>query len=131
MNSDLNDITLVGRATFCSILKLSFDLIRRYIVLYFLPRKSVLLPTNHKIRGLNGSQNGTNIHTSVPISVQVPPTNLYTSVFDFIYFRRLVESPLEAFQWRTQGESRGNCKLLKKVKVRNQCKMVFSILSRG
>ena len=45
----LNDITLVGRATFCSILTLSFDLIRRYIVLYFLQKKSILLPTNDNI----------------------------------------------------------------------------------
>ena len=31
----LNDLTLVGSATFCSILKLSCVLIRWYIVLYF------------------------------------------------------------------------------------------------
>ena len=48
------------------------------------------------MKGLIGSQNGTNIRTSVPISVQVPPTNLHTSVVDFIYFRQLVESPLKA-----------------------------------
>ena len=90
----LNDRTLVVSATFCSILKLSCDLIRRYIVLGFLPKRSLFLPINHKIRGVVGSQNGTNIHRSVPISVQVPPTNLYTSMVDFINFRRLVESPL-------------------------------------
>ena len=59
----LNDIILVGRAMFCSILKLSFDLIRRYIVLYFLPKKSILLPTNDKITGIIGSQNGPNVHS--------------------------------------------------------------------
>ena len=90
----LNDISLVGRATFCSILKLSFDLIRRYIVLYFLPNKLILLPTNDKIKGLICSQNGANIHSSVPTSLQYPTINLYTSVVDFIYFRPLVESPL-------------------------------------
>ena len=63
---------MVGRATFCSILKLSFDLIRRHIVLYFLPKRPFLLPTNHKIRGLVGSQNGASIHWSVPISLQDP-----------------------------------------------------------
>ena len=46
-----------------------------------------------KIRGLVGSQNGTNIHMSVPTSLQYLPTNLYTLVVVFIYFRRLVESP--------------------------------------
>ena len=66
----LNDLTLVGSATFCSILKLSCVLISPYIVLYFLPKKSILLPTNHKIRGIIGSQNGANIHKSVPISLQ-------------------------------------------------------------
>ena len=35
----VNNLTFVGRATFCSILKLSFDLICRYIVLYLLPKK--------------------------------------------------------------------------------------------
>ena len=90
----VNDITLVGSATFCSFLKLSCDLIRRYIVLYFLPKRPFLLPTNHKIRGLVGSQNGTSIHWSVPISLQDQGINLYTSVVDFFYFRRLVESPL-------------------------------------
>ena len=41
----LNDITLVGRATIYYISKLSIDLIRRYIVLYFLPKTPHLLPT--------------------------------------------------------------------------------------
>ena len=90
----LNYITLAGRATFCSILKLSFDLICWYIVLYFLPKKLILLPTNDKITGLVGSQNGANIHSSLPTSLQDPAINLYTSVVDFIYFRRLMESPL-------------------------------------
>ena len=35
----LNNLTLVGTATFCLILKLYFDLICRNIVLYFLPKK--------------------------------------------------------------------------------------------
>ena len=90
----LNDLTLVGSATFFSNLKLSCDLIRRYIVLYFLPTKSILLPTNDEITSLVGSQEGANIHWSVPTSLLYPPTNLYTSVDDFIYFRRLVESAL-------------------------------------
>ena len=64
----LNDLTLVGSATFCSILKLSCVLIRRYIVLYFLPRKPILLPTNDKIKGLVIRQYGANIHWSVPTS---------------------------------------------------------------
>ena len=59
-------------------------LIRRYIVLYFLPKKSLLLPTYYEIRGLVGSQNGANIHMSVPTSLQYLATNLYTSVVDLI-----------------------------------------------
>ena len=91
----LNDISLVGRATFCSILEVSFYLIRRYIVLYFLPKESILLPTNDKIKGLIGRQNGANIHSSVPTSLQYPTIKLYTSVLDFFHFRRLVESALQ------------------------------------
>ena len=60
----------------------------------FLPIRSHLLPTNHKIRGLVGSQNGTNIHSSVPISLQDPVINLYTLVVDFIYFHRPVEEAI-------------------------------------
>ena len=41
----LNDITFVRRATICSILKLSIDLIRQYIVIYFLAKTPHLLPT--------------------------------------------------------------------------------------
>ena len=67
---------------------------RWYIVLYFLSKTPLLLLTNHKIRGLVGSQNGANIHSSMPTSLQDPAINLHTSVVDFIYFRRLVESPL-------------------------------------
>ena len=52
------------------------------------------LPTNHKIRGLFISQNSANIHLSVPTSPQYPPTNLYTSVVDFIYFCWVVEEAL-------------------------------------
>ena len=80
---------------FCLILKLSSDLIRWYIVLYFLPKNSILLPTNDKITGLICSQNGANNHWSVPTIPQDPAINLYTSVVDFDYFCRLVESPLD------------------------------------
>ena len=55
----------------------------------------ILLPTNHKIRGLVGSQNAASIHWLVPTSLRDPGINLYTSVVDFIYFRRLVESALK------------------------------------
>ena len=58
----LNNITLVGSATFCSVLKLSCELLRRYTVLYFLPKKLLLLPTNDTIKSLVVSQNGANIH---------------------------------------------------------------------
>ena len=91
----VNDITLVCSATFCSFIKLSCDLIRRYIVLYFLPKKLFLLPTNDKIIGLVGSQDGANIHSLVPTSLNHLRTNLYTSVVDFIYVRQLVESRLQ------------------------------------
>ena len=40
----LNDIILVGRAMFCSILKLPFDFIRRYIVQYILFTKKINSP---------------------------------------------------------------------------------------
>ena len=43
----LNDLTLVGSATMCSILKLSWDLFRWYIVLYFLP-KTPHTPDSHR-----------------------------------------------------------------------------------
>ena len=59
---NVNDETLVGHGTFCSILKLSFDLICRYIALYFLPKKSLLLPINYEMRGLFVSQDGANIY---------------------------------------------------------------------
>ena len=86
----LNDITLVGSATFCSILKLSCDVIHRYTVLYFLPKRSILLPTNDRITGLVGSQNSANILSSVPTSLQDPVINLYMPVVDFLKFRHLV-----------------------------------------
>ena len=53
-----------------------------------------------KIRGLDGSQKGANIHMSVPISLQYPPTNLYTSVVHFILFRRLVEYLLQILPFK-------------------------------
>ena len=57
------------------------------------------------MRGLIGSKNGTNIHWSVPTSLQDPAINLYTSVVDFIYFRRLMESPLEDGEMTRGGQS--------------------------
>ena len=86
----LNDRTLVSSATFCSILKLSCELIHCYIVL------KLLLPTSLKIIGLISSQNGTNVDWSVPTSLQDPAINLYTSMVDIIHFRCLVESALKA-----------------------------------
>ena len=71
-------------------------LIRQFIVLYFSLKKSLLLPTYHEIRSFKivGSQDGTYFHWSVPTSLYYLPTNLYTSVVDFINVRRLVESAL-------------------------------------
>ena len=40
-------------------------------------------------------QNGTNINLSVPARLHYLPTNLYTSVVDFIHFHCLVEEALE------------------------------------
>ena len=70
-------------------------LIGRYIVLYFLPKKPLLRPTNHKIRGSVGSQDSAYFHWSVPTSLCYLPANLYTSVVDFIYVRPPVESALQ------------------------------------
>ena len=70
------------------------DSICRYSVLYFLPKRPLLLPTNYEIIGLVVSQNSANIYLSVPTSLQYLPTNLYKSVVDFVYFRRLVEEAL-------------------------------------
>ena len=56
--------------------------------------RPLLLPTNNKIRVLVGSQNGANIHTSVPIRLHYLPTNPYTSVVNFIHVRPPVESAL-------------------------------------
>ena len=53
------------------------------------------MPTKYRIRPLVVCQNGPNINTSVPKSLQYPATNLFTSVVDFIYFRRLVEEALQ------------------------------------
>ena len=91
----LNDRILVGMQYY---ILLDFEsilwLIRCYTVLYFLQKKSILLPTNYKIRGLIVSQNGANIHKSVPLSLYYLPTNLYILVVDFVQFRRLVEEAL-------------------------------------
>ena len=73
----------------------SCGLIRHYIVLYFLPKPPHLRPTNYEIRGLVDSQNGANIHSSVPTSLHYLATYLYTSVVDFIYVCHLVESALD------------------------------------
>ena len=83
----LNYIILVGSTTIC----LNFVVLfvgTLYCIFY--KKKSLLLPTYYEIRGLVGSQDGTNIHSSVPISLYYLPINLDTSVADFIYFRRLV-----------------------------------------
>ena len=64
------------------------------MVLYFLPKKSIRLPTNDEIIGLVVHQNGANIHLSVPTSLYYLPFYIHTSVVAFIYFRLLVESPL-------------------------------------
>ena len=91
----LNDRTLVGSVTFDYILKLSFDLFRLYIVLYFLAKIPQLLPTYHEIRGVVGSQRGAYFHWSVSTSLQNLLTNLNTSVVDLLYFRRPVEEALK------------------------------------
>ena len=59
------------------------------------------MPTHYKIRGLVVSQNGSNIHSSVPTSLQYLTPNLYTSVIDLIYFRHLVE---EAFYTEIESD---------------------------
>ena len=89
----LKDISLVGRATFCFILKLSFDLIRRYIVLYFLPKTPHLLPNKSKKMRFS-RQPERRLFPLAGAYKSTVPTNLYTSVVDFIYFRQLVESSL-------------------------------------
>ena len=71
-----------------------FLILSLYCTVLFLTKRQLLLPTNHKLRGLVGSQNGINIHSSGPISLQDPAINLYTSVVDFIYFRWPVELAL-------------------------------------
>ena len=92
----VNDISLVGGATFCSILKLSCAFIRRYIVPHILPIKKLLLPTKYEILPFVVRQNGANTHSSVPTSLCYLAMNPYTSVVDFIYFRRLVEPALHS-----------------------------------
>ena len=54
----------------------------------------------YEIRGLVISQNGANIHPSVPTSLQDPAINLYTSVVDFIHFHRLMEQILHGHNRR-------------------------------
>ena len=82
----------------CSILKLSIDLIRRYIVLYFLPKTPHLLPTNGKITRLVSSQNDANIPSLVPIWCLHSATNPSWSAAEFLLFRRPVEWALECKQ---------------------------------
>ena len=64
------------------------------------------MPT-YEIKGLVGSQDGTYFHWSVPTSLNYLLTNLYTSVVDFIYVRRLVESALYASVWPFPKRSSG------------------------
>ena len=90
----LKDRTLVGSAIFVINLKLSCGFIFRYIVLCFYPKKPLLLPTKCKIRGLVICQDDAMFHSLVPTSLYYLPSNLYTSVVDFIYVCRLVESAL-------------------------------------
>ena len=97
----LRDRTLVSSTILCLILKLSCGLIGRHTVLYFLPKTPHLLATKYKIRPLVVRQNGSNIHWSVPTSLDYLPTYLYTSVADFIHVRRLVESALNSHFYNT------------------------------
>ena len=78
-------------------------LIARYIVLYFLPQNPLLRPTNYKIRASVGSQDGAYFHWSVPTSLCYLPTNLHTSVVDFIYVRPPVESALHPRRTKEEG----------------------------
>ena len=78
----------------------SCDLIHRYIVIYFLSKKSLLLPTYYVIKGLEGSQDDSYFHWSVPTGLYDLPTNLYTSVVDIIYVCHLVESALKLKEYR-------------------------------
>ena len=83
----VNDLTLVGSATFCSILSLGFNSSLYCTVLFFYRKRQLLLPTNHKKGGLVISQTEANIHSLVPTSLQYLATNLYKSVVDLIYLR--------------------------------------------
>ena len=85
---------LVTCTRICLILKLSCGLFRRYIVLYFLPKKTLFLPTNIGIQKFVGRQNDANVHSWVPKSLEHLAMNLYTWVVDFIYIHRLVEPGL-------------------------------------
>ena len=92
----VNDISLVGSATFYSILKLFCDLMCRYIMLYFFYPKGNLL-THHKIRGLVVYQNGAYLHSSVPIWSLDPATNVSLSEADmFSYFVTPWNRPFKA-----------------------------------
>ena len=85
-------MTLVSSATFCLILEQSPCLIATlYSTLFFLQKMSLILPTNHKIRGLVISQRRASIHSSVHTSLHCPAIILYTSVVDFVYFSLPVE----------------------------------------
>ena len=76
----------------------SQSLIRRYIVLKFLQKNTLFLPTKYEIRRLVAHQNGaySNFHWSVPTSMYYLPTNPYTSVADFLCVHCLVESALNS-----------------------------------
>ena len=96
-------VTLVGSGvlfssttTFCSISKLCCDLIGRYVVLYILQKKTLVPTMNIEKQMFVGRQKDANVYLSMPTSRHYLATNLYTSVVDFIHFRRLVESLLDS-----------------------------------
>ena len=71
---------------------------RRYILLYFLQKKEILLlPRKYEIKGFVIHQNDTNIHLSVPTSLHYPTMNLYILLADFVLFCRLMEWALKGF----------------------------------
>ena len=88
------DIIVASSATIYLIMKLPCGIIRRYIVLYFLPKETLLLLPKYKTRGFVICQNGANIHSSVPTSLQYPAKNLDTSVVILFIFVVLWNRPL-------------------------------------
>ena len=91
---------MVGSAPFCQVLKLSFALIGRYIVLEFLPKKTLLLPTNYEIRGLIVSQSGA-LFKLVGVCWSVHPTNQTYLIFG-VFSKDLLSrgtGPLGTDEW--------------------------------